>query len=216
MNFGTRLVNLRKECKISQEEFSEIFNVTRQTVSNWENSKSYPNIETLIKISEYFNISLDILLKEDKIMIKKIANKTKQKNIIIISLLVVIFLCTSIFLLGFLFPEKFDNYDKMPVAMIMYKTTDENGDLRISDYHIYYNKIFKYPDKGYTYGTVTKAERNVSKQLESMPTFKYIDEHINYVKELYENEGMEVLVIYLNNIEEYSQKYLYYYDKLNN
>ena len=61
---GKKLTEIRKENKMSQEEFAELFNVSRQTVSAWENSKSYPDIETLIRISEKFNISLDILLKE--------------------------------------------------------------------------------------------------------------------------------------------------------
>lgn len=81
MNLGKRLVEIRKEKNMSQEEFAELFNVTRQTVSNWENLKSYPDIETLIKISNTFNISLDVLLKEDKRLIKDINNKIhKQKD----------------------------------------------------------------------------------------------------------------------------------------
>ena len=62
---------------MSQDDFAEIFNVTRQTISSWENSKSYPDIETLVKISDKFNISLDILLKGDIKMIKSIDEKSK-------------------------------------------------------------------------------------------------------------------------------------------
>ena len=81
MNLGKRLVEIRKEKNMSQEEFAELFNVTRQTVSNWENLKSYPDIETLIRISNTFNISLDVLLKEDKRLIKDINYKIhKQKD----------------------------------------------------------------------------------------------------------------------------------------
>ena len=54
---------------MSQEDFAEMFHVSRQTISNWENSKSYPDLETIIKISDSFQISLDILLKEDLIMV---------------------------------------------------------------------------------------------------------------------------------------------------
>ena len=67
---------------MSQEEFAESLNVTRQTVSNWETGKNYPDIETLILISDRFSISLDILLKGDEVMIKDIDNKIK-KNICI-------------------------------------------------------------------------------------------------------------------------------------
>ena len=80
MNLGKRIVEIRKDKNMSQEAFAELFNVTRQTVSNWENLKSYPDIETLIKISNTFNISLDVLLKEDKRLIKDINNKMYEKK----------------------------------------------------------------------------------------------------------------------------------------
>ena len=48
---------------MTQEEFGKLFNVTRQAVSCWENEKSYPDLQTLIKISEMYDISLDKILK---------------------------------------------------------------------------------------------------------------------------------------------------------
>ena len=63
MNLGDKLIELRKENKMSQEKFAEILGVTRQTISNWENYKNYPDISTIIKISDVFHISLDILLR---------------------------------------------------------------------------------------------------------------------------------------------------------
>ena len=65
MRLGQTLKDIRKEYKLTQEGFAELFNVTRQTVSNWENEKSYPDLLTLIAISDKFNISLDKMLKED-------------------------------------------------------------------------------------------------------------------------------------------------------
>ena len=58
--------------KRQQEEFAEIFHVTRQTVSNWENEKSYPDLLTLVAISDNFHISLDKMLKEDIKMTEKL------------------------------------------------------------------------------------------------------------------------------------------------
>ena len=55
---------------LTQEEFGKIFHVTRQTVSNWENEKSYPDLQILIDISNRFDISLDVLIKEDVKMVK--------------------------------------------------------------------------------------------------------------------------------------------------
>ena len=42
MNIGNQILNVRKEKQLTQEEFGRLFHVTRQTVSNWENGKSYP------------------------------------------------------------------------------------------------------------------------------------------------------------------------------
>ena len=51
MNIGTQILKIRKEKGLTQEEFGKIFHVTRQTVSNWENEKSYPDLQILIDIS---------------------------------------------------------------------------------------------------------------------------------------------------------------------
>ncbi|MBQ4100981.1 MAG: helix-turn-helix domain-containing protein [Oscillospiraceae bacterium] len=65
MQLGKTIVKIRKENELSQEDFAKKFNVTRQTVSNWENEKSYPDLPTLIKISNEFGYSLDTMLKEN-------------------------------------------------------------------------------------------------------------------------------------------------------
>lgn len=82
MNIGKEISSIRKERKLTQEEFSKLFHVTRQTVSNWENEKSYPDLQTLIDMSEIFEVSLDKLLKEDKEMIKVIDKERMYGKII--------------------------------------------------------------------------------------------------------------------------------------
>lgn len=72
MNIGNQISNIRKEQQLTQEEFGRLFHVTRQTVSNWENEKSYPDLQILIDMSNQFEISLDTLLKEDSKMVKAI------------------------------------------------------------------------------------------------------------------------------------------------
>ena len=63
MNIGNQILKIRKEKGMTQEAFGKIFHVTRQTVSNWENEKSYPDLQILIEISNHFHISLDVLIK---------------------------------------------------------------------------------------------------------------------------------------------------------
>ena len=72
MNIGKQIAALRKEQQMTQEEFGKLFHVTRQTISNWENEKSYPDLETLVEMSNRFSVSLDYLLKEDFKMIRTI------------------------------------------------------------------------------------------------------------------------------------------------
>lgn len=72
MNIGNQISNIRKEQQLTQEEFGRLFHVTRQTVSNWENEKSYPDLQILVDISNRFEISLDTLLKGDSKMIRAI------------------------------------------------------------------------------------------------------------------------------------------------
>lgn len=55
----------RKQFNFSQEELADKIYVSRQTISNWENGKSYPDIENLLILSTLFHISLDELIKGD-------------------------------------------------------------------------------------------------------------------------------------------------------
>lgn len=59
MNIGIRIKKYREKQNISQEELALKIFVSRQTISNWENNKSYPDINSLIMLSEIFNVSLD-------------------------------------------------------------------------------------------------------------------------------------------------------------
>lgn len=64
MNFGENLQKLRKEKNISQEQLAEELHVSRQTIGKWENGVTYPETECLIQISDFFEVSIDTLLKE--------------------------------------------------------------------------------------------------------------------------------------------------------
>ena len=59
---GKNIKNTRKKLGITQEELAEKLNVTRQAVSNWENSKTEPDIETLTLMAQLFDISIDELV----------------------------------------------------------------------------------------------------------------------------------------------------------
>lgn len=63
MNFGENLQKLRKEKNISQEQLAEELNVSRQTIGKWENGVTYPETECLIQISDFFEVSIDTMLR---------------------------------------------------------------------------------------------------------------------------------------------------------
>lgn len=65
MEIGRQIKKYRLEAELSQDDLAARIFVTRQTVSNWENDKNYPDIKSLLLLSSLFNISLDILVKGD-------------------------------------------------------------------------------------------------------------------------------------------------------
>lgn len=65
MDIGSRIKTLRTEQRLSQGDLAEQLHVTRQTVSNWENNKNYPDLSTLMEITELFDVTFDELIKGD-------------------------------------------------------------------------------------------------------------------------------------------------------
>lgn len=76
MEIGKKLKAARAKAEMTQEQAAEKLYVTRQTVSNWENEKSYPDIVSVVKMSELYNVSLDELLKGDDDMMKHLEETT--------------------------------------------------------------------------------------------------------------------------------------------
>ncbi len=74
MNFNEKLIELRKQKGLSQDEFGEKIGVSRQTVSKWELSQSYPDFQKLVFISDYYGITLDELVKD--ISVQDVRDKT--------------------------------------------------------------------------------------------------------------------------------------------
>ena len=78
MNLGTQIKKYRSALALSQEELAEKIFVSRQSVSNWENSKTYPDIKSLLMLSELFEISVDELIKGDVNTMKKEISEQEQ------------------------------------------------------------------------------------------------------------------------------------------
>lgn len=76
MEIGKKLKNARMQSGLTQENVAEKINVSRQTISNWENEKSYPDIVSVIQLSDLYSISLDVLLKGDEKMVEHLEEST--------------------------------------------------------------------------------------------------------------------------------------------
>jgi len=79
VELGNQIKKYRDELAISQEKLAEKIYVSRQSISNWENGKNYPDINSLIRLSEIFRVSLDILIKGDvEKMKREISGKDRK------------------------------------------------------------------------------------------------------------------------------------------
>lgn len=65
---------------LSQEDLAERVYVTRQTISNWETGKSYPDIHSLLLLSSLFDVSLDTLIKGDLEMMREKVNEKEVRE----------------------------------------------------------------------------------------------------------------------------------------
>ena len=75
MELGKQIRKYRQEAQLSQEDLASRVYVSRQTISNWENDKSYPDVSSLVLLSEIFQISLDELIKGDIETMKEVIKK---------------------------------------------------------------------------------------------------------------------------------------------
>jgi len=78
MKFGENLYNLRKAAKMSQEKLAEKMNVTRQSVSKWENGESYPEMEKIMKLCDVFHCKINDLVHENMVDIDSLDEDIKM------------------------------------------------------------------------------------------------------------------------------------------
>lgn len=100
MKIGERLKYERNKLNLTQAEVALNLSVARQTISAWENERSYPDIQNLVALSDLYHISLDILLREDELIMEHIKKEStivkKSYSILQISYLANIGLLTMV------------------------------------------------------------------------------------------------------------------------
>ena len=108
MEIGKKLKNARIEAGLTQEKAAEKIDVSRQTISNWENEKSYPDIISVIALSDLYSVSLDELLKRDQKMaehLEESTNVVKSNKKLTGAILLNIILMILLIALNMLLPE---------------------------------------------------------------------------------------------------------------
>lgn len=86
MDIGGKIKKSRTDAKITQEQAAQALGISRQTISNWENERSYPDIVSVLKMSDLYSVSLDYLLKGEGPMkdyldyIEESTNTAKSKT----------------------------------------------------------------------------------------------------------------------------------------
>lgn len=104
MDISKQIKKYRVDLKLSQEELAEKIYVTRQSVSNWENGKNYPDIHSFVLLSKLFNVSLDILVKGDlkemreEIKVEDVQKLNHDSRIFLMLLMATIVLAVPLFL----------------------------------------------------------------------------------------------------------------------
>ena len=99
MELGNHIKHYRNEKGLSQEELAERVYVTRQTISNWENNKNYPDINSIVLLSEVFEISIDNLIKGDVEQMKKEINSEEVKKLNLYATIMAILMLVATILL---------------------------------------------------------------------------------------------------------------------
>ncbi|WP_436855887.1 helix-turn-helix domain-containing protein [Staphylococcus caeli] len=96
MNFGSQIKLIRNKNNLTQEQFAEQLNISRQTVSAWENNRYFPDIEMIVDISKTFDLSLDDLILGDTIVKEKLVSDGKMIKRVRLSVLSMIFFLVGI------------------------------------------------------------------------------------------------------------------------
>ena len=99
MKLGKKIKYYRNEKAVTQDELAERVFVSRQTISNWENDKSYPDINSILLLSEVLDVPIDNLIKGDVEQMKDEINTGEVREIKIYSTMMQVFLLLAAVLL---------------------------------------------------------------------------------------------------------------------
>lgn len=117
MSLGKKIVRLRNQNNMSQGDLADLLQVSRQSISKWENDLATPELDKLMKLSEIFQVSLDDLVYENKVITESVLQNEDKKmskrtvaaivHFILAGFVVLLFTLMNTFVAGFLFSIPF-------------------------------------------------------------------------------------------------------------
>lgn len=125
MSLGENLQFLRKRDNITQEQLAEALEVSRQSVSKWESDASYPEMDKLLQLADFFHCSLDDMIKQD-VSSQYVEDKSNYDSFfdkfskqVTLGIGLILSGITTMLFLGFLLPEK-PGYDMEALSGIVF------------------------------------------------------------------------------------------------
>ena len=209
MKFNEKLVKLRKENLLSQEELAEKLGVTRQTISKWELEQTTPDMDKLSQMAKLFNVSVDELLNEADEPTK--TNKASDKNnnkkntaIVIILIIVLIFVLGGVGISIFNKPANSVENGKENVGII---------ESIVDSFMNTFDKIMKKGEeiKNKNDQEFKEEQRKMREEMQN-----WYDEQTNKMNEEYEKKKNEVYDSYNKSVQETNERYQQQYEQQKN
>lgn len=122
MEIEKKLKEARVNAGLTQEQLAQKIMVSRQTISNWENGKSLPDIINIMNLSDLYQISLDDLLKGDPKMKEKMekdVNAAKNNKRLLLTAGIIIALVAAIYLISVLVGGEFRDFCESAVIWVL-------------------------------------------------------------------------------------------------
>lgn len=181
MELGNKILELRKEKRLSQEQLAEKINVTRQTISNWELGETSPDLNQAKELAKVLNISLDELVGNEinNIMLQKVStvadNTSKIKKIVKVILIII----AIMFLFNIISGILYANVGKTSGGSVEF-TCEYNGEEE-DFYFEYVNDDFKITDY--------KKSSKLTEIVKDIKKYKSISDLENDIESYYQNIG---------------------------
>ena len=141
---GEKIKEARAKKKMTQQELADLLNISRSAISNWENGRNYPDLDTIVHLSDILEISLNKLLREDKIMVKEISEEQRKnsKRKVLLRIIIPLFII-SLFTTSYLLYQENSNVHNIFSPTIDKIVTLESNTEKGKDFEFSYtNNIF--------------------------------------------------------------------------